>query len=106
MFALAKVKNYSPELLRSVIIKDLSGGTLEILRCSSCQARFDVDKPAQGFHTVRNCQLCGSSLVEVDVAGPEIIKKALAALTPRVFVTPVVNPKGASQKNPEQPTSP
>lgn len=29
-FALAKVREYSPELLRDVIIKDLSGVTLEI----------------------------------------------------------------------------
>ncbi|MFC2042118.1 hypothetical protein ACFLTV_01260 [Chloroflexota bacterium] len=36
---LAKQKLYSPQLLMNIIIKELSGGTLEILRCNSCQAR-------------------------------------------------------------------
>jgi len=106
LIALAKEKEYSPELLRSVIIKDLSGGTLEILRCSSCQARFNVDKPAQNFHTGHHCQLCGNSSIEMDVAGPEVIKKALAALAPQVLVvTPVTSPKGAPPKNPGQAVS-
>ncbi len=102
----AKRKEYSPDLLRSVIIKDLSGGTLEIMRCNSCQARFYVDKPAQTFYTRHQCQHCGSPLVETDVAGPEIIKRALVALTPRIVVaTAVTNPKGTPQNNPGQPES-
>jgi predicted transcriptional regulator/DNA-directed RNA polymerase subunit RPC12/RpoP len=106
LIARAKERGYSPEPLRSVIIRDLSGGELEILRCSSCQARFYVDKPAQQFYMGHHCPLCGSSLVVTDVTGPEIIKKALAALAPRVYVvTQVTSHKKAPPKNPEQPVS-
>jgi hypothetical protein len=95
--ALAKAKEYSPELLQNFIIKELSSGTLEIRRCISCQARFYVSKPAQTFYTGHQCQHCGSPLVETDVTGPEIIRKALAALAPRVYmVTQTIKPKSAS----------
>jgi predicted transcriptional regulator/NAD-dependent SIR2 family protein deacetylase len=106
LFALAKAREYSPELLRSAIIRNLSGGTLEILHCNSCQARFYVDKPAETFYKRHNCQHCGSPLIETVVDGPEIIKTALAALAPHmIMVTPVTGPKGAPQNNPGQPES-
>jgi predicted transcriptional regulator len=100
LLAVAKKGEYSPELLRNFIIKELSGGTLEIWRCISCQARFYVDKPAKTSYTGYQCPSCRSSLVETDVNGPEIIKKALAALPPQVFiVTPTQTPKKTDQNN-------
>ena len=101
LFAFAKIGEYSPELLRSVIIKDLSGGTLEILRCISCQARFSVDKPVKAPHQGYRCPLCGSGVtVQTEVNGPEIINKALAMLAPHtIVVTPVTSPKGIPHKN-------
>jgi len=99
----AKEGGYSPELLRNVIVKELSGGTLEIRRCDFCQARSYVDKPARTFYTGHQCPSCGSSLVKTDVTGSEIIKKALAAPAPQVYViTPIRSPKGTDQKNSAQ----
>jgi predicted transcriptional regulator len=100
LIAVAKKGGYSPELLRNFIIKELSGGTLEIRRCISCQARFYVDTPAKTSYTGYQCPSCGSSLVETDVNGPDIIKKALAAPPPQVLImTPTQSPKKTNQKN-------
>jgi predicted transcriptional regulator len=109
LLALAKIKNYPPDLLRYLMIKELTGRTLEILRCSSCEARFNVEKPEKVWYTSQGycCPICGNSAtVEMDVTGPEIIQKALAALTPKIIVaTPVTSPKGVPQKTLGQPTS-
>ena len=101
LFALANVREHSPELLRNFIIRELSGGTLEILHCNSCQARFYVDRPAPASYKRHNCQHCGSPLVETVVNGPEIIKKALDAIAPKIMFTPISKPKGDPHKNSE-----
>lgn len=102
LISFAKARKYSPELLRNVIIKDLSGGTLEILRCGYCHARFSVDKPLEATQKGYKCPLCGSSgAIENEVTGPEIISKALAALAPHIIVvTQVTGPKVVPKKNP------
>ncbi len=38
---------YSPQFLKNFILKDLAGAELQILKCTSCQARFIIDKAAQ-----------------------------------------------------------
>lgn len=39
-----QVGKYPPELMRGLILKQLGGHKLQLLKCTYCQARFAVDK--------------------------------------------------------------
>ena len=78
LIAQAREGAYSPQLLRNLILKNLTGGKLRSLVCRSCDARFAVDKPERdyfGYH----CPVCGSS-VSVQALKDEsaVLKEALA----------------------------
>jgi rubrerythrin/predicted transcriptional regulator len=53
----AKQRKTSPDFLRGYILKELTGGTMEILKCTTCGVRFSTDKPA-GFLGYQ-CPVCG-----------------------------------------------
>lgn len=77
---LSEVKQgkYSPVLLRKMILKELTGDKLQLLKCTSCQAKFAVDSLAKpsGYH----CPICGLSYqIEVDQDALAILRAALAA---------------------------
>ena len=90
---LSEVKHgkYSPELLRKMILKELSGGTLQVLKCMSCGARFVVNKPPEpiGYECPR-CRI--SHAVVVDKDELEILKAALKEEAPQVMITHKITP--------------
>ena len=45
----ARTGKYEPEVLRRFILDGLTGGTLQSLVCTSCGARFVVDKPPKSY---------------------------------------------------------
>ena len=72
-----KQGKYSSELLTKMILKELTGDKLQLLKCTSCQAKFSVDKASKlgGYH----CPICGlSHQIVVDQDALAILKKALA----------------------------
>jgi len=77
----AKSGNYSPELLCNYVLQQLIGPELQIVKCDSCQTRFNVDKQPQtvGYH----CPRCLSSDTVVDKNTLDILKKVL--YTPKVL---------------------
>lgn len=85
--SLIKAGKHSPELLRKMIIRNLTGDTLQVLKCSSCKANFVVDKPSN-IGGDYNCPICGlSSNVKIDKDALTILKAALAP--PKYSITPM-----------------
>ncbi len=77
-----KQGKYSQNVIRAYIFKELTGGTLRVLKCGTCSARFFVDKPAgdTGYH----CPVCGTILgIEVDKNEIDILKATLAHAEPK-----------------------
>jgi len=92
---LVKAGKHSPELLQKMIIQNLTGGTLQVLRCSSCEANFVVDKPFNAFGYC--CPICGlPSYVKIDKDALAILKVAVAPkkniTAQRVTITPIQPP--------------
>lgn len=82
----AKQGKYKPEILKRVILDGLTGGTLKSLVCTSCGAKFVVDKPAQRYSDY-HCPVCGVSFsVRVDRDASEILRSALVAPQPLIIV--------------------
>ncbi len=54
-----KQGKYSSELLTKMILKKLTGDTLQVLKCTACEEKFTVDKPSKlgSYH----CPYCISS---------------------------------------------
>lgn len=76
---LVKAGKHSPELLRKMIIRNLTGNTLQVLRCSSCEVKFVVDKQPLILEGDYNCPVCGlSCYVKIDKDALAILKAALA----------------------------
>lgn len=70
---------FSPELLRRHILQQLAGPELQLLKCTSCQARIIIDKPPNMLGTYY-CTCCGlSHTVVVDKDALAILKAALSA---------------------------
>jgi predicted RNA-binding Zn-ribbon protein involved in translation (DUF1610 family) len=87
----AKQGKYSPESLRNMILRNLTGDTLQLLQCTSCHARFVVDKPPESYKEYQ-CPICGLSYqVKVDREGLAILKAALATPKPQIVVVPSVS---------------
>ena len=87
----AKNGKHSPQLVRNMIIQELTGGTLQVLRCTQCGVEFVVDKKPV---VTKNdyCPLCGSDYhVKVDKDALEILKEDLVEL--KKFQTIVIQPK-------------
>jgi DNA-directed RNA polymerase subunit RPC12/RpoP len=82
----AKQGKYSPESLRNMILRNLTRDTLQLLQCTSCDARFVVDKPPKSYKGYQ-CPICGLSYqVKVDQEGLAILKAALATPKPQIVV--------------------
>lgn len=93
----AKQGKYSAERLRNIILRNLTGNTLQLLQCTSCNARFVVDKPPHS-HNEYQCPICGLSYyVKVEQEGLVILKTALAPQKPQILVVELVTRK---QKKP------
>ena len=89
----AKQGKYSPESLRNMILRNLTGDTLQLLQCTSCHARFVVDKPPESYKGYQ-CPICGSSYqVKVDQLGLTILKAALTATKPQIILVERVTAK-------------
>ncbi len=89
----AKQGKYSPESLRNMILRNLTGETLQLLQCTPCHARFVVDKPPESY-TGYQCPICGLSYqVKVEQEELEILKAALATPKPQILVAHLVTPE-------------
>ncbi len=89
----AKQGKYSPESLRNMILRNLTRDTLQLLQCTSCDARFVVDKPPKSYKGYQ-CPICGLSYqVKVDQEGLAILKAALATPKPQISVVRLVTPE-------------
>ena len=84
----AQQRNSSPDFIRAYIFKRITGGTLKLLRCETCNAIFYVDKPA-GYSGYR-CPVCGISYGVIEAKDEAAILREIFALTePKIF-NPVV----------------
>ena len=92
-----KQGKYSPELLTKYILTKLTGDTLQLLRCTSCQAMFVVDKPPKlGSY---QCPTCGlSHTVTTDKDALAILKMELFTPKQQQFI--VVQKAGPIHKQP------
>lgn len=92
---LSEVKQgkYSPELLRLLILNNLIGEALLLLQCTSCKAKFGIDKPPTSLQGYK-CPICGSSYpVTVDQDGVATLKTVLATTKPQIIVASLVTPE-------------
>ncbi|MBA7644292.1 hypothetical protein ES703_52034 [subsurface metagenome] len=99
---LVKAGKYSSELLRKMIIQNLTGGTLQVLICSSCKVKFVVDKQPLTLGDDYHCPLCGMTYpVEVDKDALVILKTELFNLKNPHFKVELISPrlKSPKQKN-------
>ena len=103
----AKQGKYKPDMLRSVIIDGLTGGTLKALVCTSCGAKFTVDKPPQRYYSDYYCPVCGLSYsVRVDRDASELLRSALAAPQPKIVVSRLPRAAPGKSSGPKQGPSP
>ncbi|GAI79468.1 unnamed protein product, partial [marine sediment metagenome] len=90
-----KAGNHSPKLIRNMLIQELTGGTLQVLKCTQCGVMFVVNKKPvvtkNGY-----CPLCGSDYyVKVDKEALDILKEDLVELKKfqTIFIQPeLINP--------------
>ena len=82
---------YSPELLRRHILQQLAGPELQLLKCTSCQARINIDKPPNklGDYYCPSCGFSHTVVVDKDALG---ILKAMLSLPKQVTVTQSITP--------------
>lgn len=79
----AKQRNYSPDFLRAYMFGQLTGGTLKVLRCGPCTARFSVNKPP-GITGYR-CPVCEARYgVTVDKDEIAILGEVFALTEPKI----------------------
>ena len=84
----AQQRNSSPDFIHAYIFKRITGGTLKLWRCGTCNAKFYVDKPA-GYSGYR-CPVCGISYGVIEAKDEAAILREIFALTePKIF-NPVV----------------
>jgi hypothetical protein len=81
----AQEGEYSPELLKNFILKELVGSAFQVMKCRSCDARFYIDKPPPvgGYQ----CPVGGfGHSVAVDKDALAILQAALANAKPRTII--------------------
>ncbi len=101
----AREGKYKPDILRSFIIDGLTGGTLKSLFCTSCGAKFAVDKPHQRYLDY-HCPVCGLSFsVKVDRDASEILRSALVAPQPLIVVSRLPRAAPGKSSGPKQGSS-
>ncbi len=87
----AKAGNHSPKLIRNMLIQELTGGTLQVLKCTQCGVEFVVDKQPSVTGNYY-CPLCGMAYyIKVDKDALEILKN------PRFEIT-LISPELESPK--------
>jgi len=87
-----KKGNHSPQLIRNTLIQNLTEGTLQVLRCSSCEVKFVVDKQPLTSGADYYCPLCGMTYpVKVDKDALAILHEGLVELSQ--FQTIIIQPK-------------
>jgi DNA repair exonuclease SbcCD ATPase subunit len=93
--------HYSGEIIRNILVENLTGGTLQVLRCSSCEAKFVVDKQPSLPGSDYYCPVCGMSYyVNVDKNALAILKEELLELKkPNVVFIERISPGSQEQKN-------
>ncbi len=70
-------ENISPDFLTGYVLQQLAGPSLKLWKCSRCQARFAIDKPAELF-TGYCCPACMNILGnKVDQEAADILKDAM-----------------------------
>jgi predicted RNA-binding Zn-ribbon protein involved in translation (DUF1610 family) len=92
-----KQGEYPPESPTKHILRQLTGDTLQLLRCTSCQTRFAVDKPSEldSYH----CPTCGSShTIITDKDALAILKMDLFKPKQQQFI--VIQKTGPTNKQP------
>ena len=98
----AKQAKYKPDLVQRVIFDSLTGGTLKSLVCTSCEAKFVVDKPPQRYWDY-HCPVCGLSFsVKVDRDASEILRSALVAPQPLIVVSRLPSASPTKSSGPKQ----
>jgi hypothetical protein len=95
-----KKGQHSPDLIRSMLINNLTGGILQVLKCNSCQVKFIVDKQSSidgNYH----CPLCGTThTVTVDKNALTVLKTALFNLkTPKYKIELISHEPGSPEKD-------
>jgi len=81
----AEQGKYSPEFLRSFILGKLAGPELRILKCTSCQHHFYVDKGPELSSLI--CPVCHLYYsVTVDQDAEALVKDSLAKAKPNVTI--------------------
>jgi hypothetical protein len=92
-----QVGKYPPELMRGLILKQLGGHKLQLLKCTYCQARFAVDKLPK--LSGNQCPICGlSHPIVIDEDAAAILKAAPSATKLQQFI--VVQPVTPVPKQP------
>jgi predicted transcriptional regulator/septal ring factor EnvC (AmiA/AmiB activator) len=98
-------KEYSAELLTDMILKDLAGPNLQVLKCLSCHTLIYVDKPSpSGNYQCPSGDFSHTVIVDKDASA--ILRKALAApeIKQVTLITKVI-PKPAQQQTPKMKNS-
>ena len=96
---LSEVKRgeYTTESLTKHILRQLAGDTLQILRCTSCQTKFNVDKPPKlGSYQCPTCGLSHTTITDKDALAT--LKMELFKPKPQQFI--VVQKSGPKYKQP------
>ncbi len=87
-----KAGNHSPKLIRTMLMQQLTGGTLQVLKCDSCRVKFVIDKKPVVTGNYY-CPLCGFNFyVKVDKNALEILKEELFALKQPQFIVQQITP--------------
>lgn len=76
---------YSPQFVKNYILKDLAGAELQILKCTSCQARFIIDKAAQAGSYKCPLEVGFPHSVVIEKDATAILKEALDKAKPQVI---------------------
>lgn len=93
-----KAGNHSPELIRNMLIQELTGGTLQVLRCTQCEVEFVLDKQPSVTGNYY-CPLCGLGYyVKVDKDALEILKTELFNPKKPQFKVTLISPELESPK--------
>lgn len=94
----AKAGNHSPKSIRNMLIRELTGGTLQVLKCTECGVEFVLDKQPSVTGNYY-CPLCGLGYyVKVDKNALEILKTELFNPKNPQFKVTLVSPELESPK--------
>jgi len=95
-----KEGKHSPELIRTMLLNNLTESTLQVLKCGSCGVKFVVDKQSSIIDNYY-CPLCGTTYaVKVDKDFLAILKEELLELKkPKIIFATQISPDPQVQNN-------